>query len=244
MPSSIAFTSSTLIFHIILNLLKPTPIKEQAKLPSVETKLLLRRQIKGARDDSKGFLDSPATNLHASSTTTDQLRLPKQNGIIHLQPARSKEFYSGSNTTRKWRIPDVEKHVGIKNVGNKGFPDALNNASGDASGKPPFPTHHEGVGNRGFSRRRVKRREKGFNERREFPFSRRILRDFPTPRHCVGKSPLNSFQFCIHRTEAERRGEKERRRRRTSPGRAFLLFRRRPSPTASPLFLVAVCHFR
>ncbi|KAA0043064.1 succinate dehydrogenase (ubiquinone) iron-sulfur subunit 3 [Cucumis melo var. makuwa] len=46
----------------------------------------------------------------------------------------------------KWRIPDAEKHVGIKNVGNKGFPDALNNASGDASGKPPFPTHHEGVG--------------------------------------------------------------------------------------------------
>ncbi|KAA0025869.1 CACTA en-spm transposon protein [Cucumis melo var. makuwa] len=32
------------------------------------------------------------------------------------------------------------------NVGNKGFPGALNNASGDASGKPSFPTHHEGVG--------------------------------------------------------------------------------------------------
>ncbi|KAA0046834.1 CACTA en-spm transposon protein [Cucumis melo var. makuwa] len=49
-------------------------------------------------------------------------------------------------TTRKWSIPDAEKHVGIKNVGNKGFSDALNNASGDASGKPSFPTHHEGVG--------------------------------------------------------------------------------------------------
>ncbi|KAL0551651.1 hypothetical protein IC582_010740 [Cucumis melo] len=49
-------------------------------------------------------------------------------------------------TTRKWSILDAENHVGIKNVGNKGFPDALNNASGDASGKPSFPTHHEGVG--------------------------------------------------------------------------------------------------
>ncbi|KAA0041799.1 Ulp1-like peptidase [Cucumis melo var. makuwa] len=53
---------------------------------------------------------------------------------------------SNINTTRKWSIPDAEKHVGIKNVGNKGFPDALNNASRDASGKPSFPTHHEGVG--------------------------------------------------------------------------------------------------
>ncbi|KAA0056886.1 NDR1/HIN1-Like protein 3-like isoform X2 [Cucumis melo var. makuwa] len=59
---------------------------------------------------------------------------------------RKVDYYLKVDTTRKWRIPDVEKHVGIKNVGNKGFPDALNNASGDASGKPPFPTHHEGVG--------------------------------------------------------------------------------------------------
>ncbi|KAA0062836.1 CACTA en-spm transposon protein [Cucumis melo var. makuwa] len=69
---------------------------------------------------------------------------------------------------------------------NKGFPDAVNNASGDASGKQSFPTHHEGcVGS-----------DIGFNEHREFPFSRRVLRDFSTPRHCVGKSPLYSFQFC------------------------------------------------
>ncbi|KAA0054041.1 uncharacterized protein E6C27_scaffold318G001050 [Cucumis melo var. makuwa] len=47
---------------------------------------------------------------------------------------------------KKWSIPDAEEHVGIKNVGNKGFPDALNNASEDASGKPSFLTHHEGVG--------------------------------------------------------------------------------------------------
>ncbi|KAA0048153.1 reverse transcriptase [Cucumis melo var. makuwa] len=46
---------------------------------------------------------------------------------------------------RKWSIPDAEKDVGIKNVGNKGFPDAVNNASRDASGKQSFPTHHEGV---------------------------------------------------------------------------------------------------
>ncbi|KAA0050361.1 uncharacterized protein E6C27_scaffold88G00930 [Cucumis melo var. makuwa] len=39
-----------------------------------------------------------------------------------------------------------EKDVGIKNVGNKGFPDVINNASGDASGKHSFPTHHEGIG--------------------------------------------------------------------------------------------------
>ncbi|KAA0056252.1 CACTA en-spm transposon protein [Cucumis melo var. makuwa] len=49
-------------------------------------------------------------------------------------------------TTRKWSISDAEKHVGIKNVENKGFPDAVNNASRDASGKQAFPTHHEGVG--------------------------------------------------------------------------------------------------
>ncbi|KAA0062852.1 uncharacterized protein E6C27_scaffold2406G00070 [Cucumis melo var. makuwa] len=35
-------------------------------------------------------------------------------------------------TTRKWSIPDAEKDVGIKNVGNKSFPDVVNNASGDA----------------------------------------------------------------------------------------------------------------
>ncbi|TYK11644.1 zinc finger protein ZPR1-like protein [Cucumis melo var. makuwa] len=51
-----------------------------------------------------------------------------------------------ANDKKKWSIPDTEKHVGIKNVGNKGFFDAVNNASGDASGKLSFPTHQEGVG--------------------------------------------------------------------------------------------------
>ncbi|KAA0032206.1 CACTA en-spm transposon protein [Cucumis melo var. makuwa] len=46
------------------------------------------------------------------------------------------------DTTRKWSISDAEKDVGIKKVGNKGFPDAINTASG----KHSFPTHHEGVG--------------------------------------------------------------------------------------------------
>ncbi|KAA0033931.1 CACTA en-spm transposon protein [Cucumis melo var. makuwa] len=49
-------------------------------------------------------------------------------------------------TTRKWSIPDAEKDVGIKNIGDKGFLDTVNNASGEASRKHSFPTHHEGVG--------------------------------------------------------------------------------------------------
>ena len=51
-----------------------------------------------------------------------------------------------TNTTRKWSIPDVKKDVGIKNIGNKGFLDAMNTTSGEASGKHSFPTHQEGVG--------------------------------------------------------------------------------------------------
>ncbi|TYK26610.1 CACTA en-spm transposon protein [Cucumis melo var. makuwa] len=46
----------------------------------------------------------------------------------------------------KWSIPDAEKDVDIKNVGNKVFPNAINTASEEASGKHCFPTHHEGVG--------------------------------------------------------------------------------------------------
>ncbi|KAA0058973.1 NBS-LRR type resistance protein [Cucumis melo var. makuwa] len=53
---------------------------------------------------------------------------------------------SRGNTTSKWSISDAKKDVGIKNVENKGFPDAINTASGDASGKHSFPTHQEGVG--------------------------------------------------------------------------------------------------
>ncbi|KAA0065518.1 CACTA en-spm transposon protein [Cucumis melo var. makuwa] len=106
-----------------------------------------------------------------------------------------------SITIRKWSIPDAEKHVGIKNVENKGFPDAVNNASGDASGKLSFSTHHEGVdkntsgkgvfpdavnsassgvGNRGFSRRRVKRWEKEPKPRGEKERRRRSRRR-PSP---------------------------------------------------------------
>ncbi|TYK11884.1 uncharacterized protein E5676_scaffold177G00390 [Cucumis melo var. makuwa] len=91
-------------------------------------------------------------------------------------------------TTRKWSILDAEKDVGIKNVGNKSFPNAVNNGSGDASGKQSFPMHHEGVAKYTSG--------KG---------------DFPTPRHYIGKSPLKSFQFCNLQTETERR--KERRSR-------------------------------
>uniref|UniRef100_A0A9I9E5Y9 CACTA en-spm transposon protein n=1 Tax=Cucumis melo TaxID=3656 RepID=A0A9I9E5Y9_CUCME len=74
-------------------------------------------------------------------------------------------------TTRKWSIPDDEKDVGIKNVGNKGFPDAVNNASGDASGKQSFPTHHKGVGKytlgKGTETERGKER-KSRDRRRDF----------------------------------------------------------------------------
>ncbi|KAA0033996.1 CACTA en-spm transposon protein [Cucumis melo var. makuwa] len=49
-------------------------------------------------------------------------------------------------TTRKWIILDAENDVGLRNVGNKGFLDAVNTASGNASGKHYFPTHQESVG--------------------------------------------------------------------------------------------------
>ncbi|KAA0031672.1 hypothetical protein E5676_scaffold409G00380 [Cucumis melo var. makuwa] len=67
---------------------------------------------------------------------------------LHRLESRNDRAYSsfGEVTTRKWSIPDAKKDVGIKNVGNKGFPDAVNNASGDASRKQSFPTYHEGVG--------------------------------------------------------------------------------------------------
>uniref|UniRef100_A0A9I9EEL1 Uncharacterized protein n=1 Tax=Cucumis melo TaxID=3656 RepID=A0A9I9EEL1_CUCME len=161
------------------------------------------------------------------------------------------------STTRKWSIPDAEKDVGIKNIGNKGFPDAVNNASGDASGKQSFLTHHEGVG-KNTSRKGASGAASGigffptpqtsgktFNERREFPFSRRILRDFPTPRHCVGKSPLKSFQFCIlqNRNREGKRKEKPRSSSRfPSPFRSCSAAVRRRPP--SPLSLAAVCRFR
>ncbi|KAA0032412.1 CACTA en-spm transposon protein [Cucumis melo var. makuwa] len=64
---------------------------------------------------------------------------------LYHRTVETLEVVIGS-TRRKWSIPDAEKHVGIKNVGNKGFPDAVKNASGDASGKLSFPMHHEGVG--------------------------------------------------------------------------------------------------
>uniref|UniRef100_A0A9I9EDV8 Uncharacterized protein n=1 Tax=Cucumis melo TaxID=3656 RepID=A0A9I9EDV8_CUCME len=40
----------------------------------------------------------------------------------------------------------MPKSTSAKNVGNKGFFDAVNNSSGDASGKQSFPKHHKGVG--------------------------------------------------------------------------------------------------
>ncbi|TYK21553.1 CACTA en-spm transposon protein [Cucumis melo var. makuwa] len=46
---------------------------------------------------------------------------------------------------RKWIIPDAKNDVGIRNVGNKGFPDAVNTASGKASGKHYFPMHQVSV---------------------------------------------------------------------------------------------------
>ncbi|TYK11096.1 uncharacterized protein E5676_scaffold73G00930 [Cucumis melo var. makuwa] len=49
-------------------------------------------------------------------------------------------------TTRKLIISDTEHDVGIRNVGNKGFSDAVNTASDKASRKHSFPTHQEIVG--------------------------------------------------------------------------------------------------
>uniref|UniRef100_A0A9I9EL35 Uncharacterized protein n=1 Tax=Cucumis melo TaxID=3656 RepID=A0A9I9EL35_CUCME len=168
-----------------------------------------------------------------------------------------KGYHDCRITTIKWSIPDAEKDVGIKNVGNKGFPDAVNNASGDASGKQSFPTHHEGVykntSGKGASRAASgigffptphETSGKAFNERREFPFSRRVLRDFPTPRHGVGKSSLKSFQFCnLQNRNREGKLRKEKKSSEfLSPFRhCSAAVRRRPP---SSLSLVAVCHFR
>ncbi|KAA0036191.1 CACTA en-spm transposon protein [Cucumis melo var. makuwa] len=72
----------------------------------------------------------------------------------------SKDYCDHANhTTKKWIIPNAENNVGIRNVGNKGFSDAVNTASGKASGKHYFPTHPESVGKNssgegGIARRR------------------------------------------------------------------------------------------
>ncbi|KAA0053564.1 CACTA en-spm transposon protein [Cucumis melo var. makuwa] len=67
--------------------------------------------------------------------------------IVHNEENEKESYdYSRYGASFGKSIPDVEKDVGIKNVGNKGFPDAVNNASGDASRKQSFPTHHEGIG--------------------------------------------------------------------------------------------------
>ncbi|KGN66003.1 hypothetical protein Csa_006997 [Cucumis sativus] len=58
-PNNFSQTRSITSRRISIHL--PTILR---RIPSVETKPLLRRQIKGARDDSKGLLDSPAMNLH------------------------------------------------------------------------------------------------------------------------------------------------------------------------------------
>ncbi|KAA0051266.1 ty3-gypsy retrotransposon protein [Cucumis melo var. makuwa] len=94
-------------------------------------------------------------------------------------------------TTRKWSIPDAEKDVGIKNVANKGFPDAVNNASGDASGKIVFPTHHEGVSK--YTSGKGTETERG-KERR----SRDRCRDFSHPSTAVPSPP--SLTVVPHRS--------------------------------------------
>ncbi|KAA0041096.1 CACTA en-spm transposon protein [Cucumis melo var. makuwa] len=91
---------------------------------------------------------------------------------------KTDQFFLGLNTTRKWSIPDAEKDVGIKNVRNKGFSDAVNNASGDASEKQYFPTHHEGV--RKYTSGKGTETERG-KERR----SRDRRRDFRRPSAAV-----------------------------------------------------------
>ncbi|TYK17801.1 uncharacterized protein E5676_scaffold306G00490 [Cucumis melo var. makuwa] len=59
-----------------------------------------------------------------------------------------------------------------------------------------------------------------------------LFGDFPTPRHCVGKSPLNRFSSVIYRTETERGKEKRSRERH----RHF----RRPSAAIPPPFVAAL----
>ncbi|TYK09603.1 CACTA en-spm transposon protein [Cucumis melo var. makuwa] len=143
-------------------------------------------------------------------------------------------------------IPDAEEHVGIKNVGNKDFLDAVSNASGNASGKQSFPMHHEGVDKNplrkgGFPTPHETSR-KGFNERREFPFSRCVLRDFPTPLHWVGKFLLNSFQFCKLQNQNREEKRKEKKSSRFLPlfCRCSAAVRRRcPSPPSVTLAIMS-----
>ncbi|TYK10415.1 hypothetical protein E5676_scaffold459G00600 [Cucumis melo var. makuwa] len=108
-------------------------------------------------------------------------------------------------TTRKWSIPDVEKHFDIKNVGNKGFSDAVNNASGDASGKLSFPTHHEGVG-------------KNTSGKWVFP-------------DAVNSASGATSGIGNRNRDEKKKGEEEVVAVRCRPSN-FLLFRRRPSSTA------------
>ncbi|KAA0049799.1 CACTA en-spm transposon protein [Cucumis melo var. makuwa] len=137
-------------------------------------------------------------------------------------------------TTRKWSIPDAKKDVDIKNVENKGFPDAINTASGDASGKHSFPTHHEGVG-KYLSGKGPKRRE----NRLMAPFPDAFLGDFPTPQHCIGIPFLivSVLYFTEPKPRGKKRGEAEKGKERFVVVSVILssLFHRRPSPPSATL---------
>uniref|UniRef100_A0A9I9E6Q9 CACTA en-spm transposon protein n=1 Tax=Cucumis melo TaxID=3656 RepID=A0A9I9E6Q9_CUCME len=69
------------------------------------------------------------------------------------------------------------------------------------------------------------------------PFPDAFFGDFPMPRHCIGKSPFKSFQFC-NLQNRNREGKREEKPRASSPFPSP--FRRR----SSQLFLADVCHFR
>ncbi|TYJ98643.1 hypothetical protein E5676_scaffold507G00280 [Cucumis melo var. makuwa] len=127
--------------------------------------------------------------------------------------------YKGScihsvNRIRKWSIPDAEKDVDIKNVGNKGFSDALNTTSREASGKHSFPMHHVGV-DKYSSGKSLKRRENRLMSIGNSPVSNAF---WGISRRCgtgSGNPFFNRFSSVFYITETER--GKERRSREPSP---------------------------
>ncbi|KAA0033917.1 CACTA en-spm transposon protein [Cucumis melo var. makuwa] len=127
-------------------------------------------------------------------------------------------------TALKWSIPDVEKDVGIKNVGNKVF-DAINTASEEASGKHSFSTHHEGVG-------------KYSSGKGGFP-------DVATLRREISFLIISVMYFTESKPIGEKRGEAESRFRFRRPSAAVLLpsvaavHRHCPSPPSATLAIMS-----
>ncbi|KAA0057011.1 CACTA en-spm transposon protein [Cucumis melo var. makuwa] len=138
----------------------------------------------------------------------------------------------GISTTRKWIIPDAENDVGIRNVGNKGFPDAVNTASLFSRRTKKVSCVGNGVGKRGFSRRTIRRRENRLKSIGNAPYPdafRGISRRRGT---ASGNLLFNRFSSVIYRTETERGIKRRSREGRRENRRSRSVFCRRRSPSS------------